>query len=233
MVINPGTVALIASLLSTAASGYNQYRTAKRTEDQALEGMNAQRMKQRQMDERLNAGIDELEQSTPEDEQAASLDAYMSQLRANRGSIEGDSVPGVSRYGQDTATSQAGVQNYGQRVAGILSRLDATRDQRRNEGFGISRMATDVDGTAREARGDDFINRLRMSQIQPNVWMDAGSQVLGGVASGMSAYAANQPDPMTGLSEVNVTARRAPPMGVWAGATSTQSRLPRPGQRVG
>lgn len=234
MVINPGTVALIASLLSTAGAGYNQYRTAKNAEDEALQGMNAQRVKQRQIDERLNAGIDDLEQSTPEDEQAASLDAYLSQLRANRAGTEGISTPGVSRYGQDTAASQAGVQNYGQKVAGILSRLDATRDQRRNEGFGISRMATDVQGTARDASGEAFLNRLRMSQIQPNRWLDAGAGVLSGVASGAASYAGSQPSNYEVMAGQMANVGRQPVSSFGGGGTRLSAgRIPQPGERRG
>lgn len=239
MVINPGTVALISALLSAAGTGasvYNQRQALKDQEDQALAGMANQRAKQREIDARLDTEIDSLEQSNPDEERAASLEAYLSQLRANRGGAQGVTTPGVSRYGEDTALAQAGVQNYGQKVAGILSRLDATREQRRNEGFGINRMASDVSGTQRESSGDDFINRLRMSQIQPNVWLDAGGELVRGIGSGLSTYAASQPsnyETMAG-QVARTGAERVGPR-VWGGGTvnSTQSRMPVPGRRMG
>lgn len=234
-----GTVALIGAALSaagTGASAYNQYRTAKQAEDQTLRGMATQRAKQREIDARLNSEIGALEQSGPEDEQAASLEAYLSQLRANRGGVEGETTPGVSRYGQDTELAQAGVQNYGQKVAGILSRLDATREQRRNEGFGLNRAVSDVAGVQREAGGEDFINRLRMSQIRPNEWLDAAGGVARGVGSGMVGYAGTQPSNYEILAGqmARTGAERVGPR-VWGGGTvnSAQQRLPVYNQRVG
>lgn len=238
--MDPATIAAIISavttLAGTGASMYNQRRTLQDQEDQALAGMANQRAKQREIDARIDTEIGSLEQSNPDDERAASLEAYLSQLRANRSGVQGETTPGVSRYGEDTALAQAGVQNYGQKVAGILSRLDATREQRRNEGFGINRMASDVTGTQREASGDDFINRLRMSQIQPNVWLDAGSELARGVGSGMAAYAGSQPSNYETLAGqvARTGAERVGPR-VWGGGTvnSTQSRMPVPGRRMG
>lgn len=231
MGIEAGTAALIGTALSAAgagASAYNQYRTAKRAEDQTLQGMATQRAKQREIDARLNSEIGALEKSGPEDEQAASLEAYLSQLRANRGGAEGETTPGVSRYGEDTELAQAGIQNYGQKVAGILSRLDATREQRRNEGISLNRAVSDVGGVQREASGEDFINRLRMSQIRPNEWLDAAGGVARGVGSGMVTYAGQVPDRMDGLGEVSVTARPIlRPNAVWAGG------VPNPARRYG
>lgn len=254
MGLEAGTVALIGAALSaagTGASAYNQYKTAKDTESQALKGMNQQRLKQREIDERLNTEIGALEQSNPDDERQASLDAYLSQLRANRGNAEGVTTPGVSRYGEDTELAQAGVQNYGQKVAGILSRIDAARDQRINESRGFDRAGSDVEGVAREARGNDFINRLRMSQIQPNTWLDAGAQLAQGAGSGMMTYAGNMESTadqlrrQVGNAGMERLAPRRPPghtSPTWGGDpyrgkfgswSSTRQRLPVYGRRMG
>lgn len=231
MGIEAGTLALIGTALSAAGTGanmYNQRRVARDQEEQASRGIAQQQARQREIDARLNAEVGALEGSTPEDEQAASLDAYLSQLRANRASSEGVTTPGVSRYGEDTATSQAGVQNYGQKVASILSRIRGANEQRRNEGFGFNRAGTDVQTVSRNASGDDFINRLRMSQIRPNEWLDAAGQVAKGAGAGIVNYAGAMPgagDPMDGLSPVKVTARpilRAD--NVWAGGSANPAR---------
>lgn len=231
MGLEAGTVALLGTLASATASGvnmYNQRRALKEQEDQALQGMAGQRAKQREIDARLNQEIDSLEQSTPEDEQNASMQAFLNQLRMNRAGAEGEETPGVSRYGQDTANAQASIDNYGKKVASIMSRIGAAREQRRNEGFSVGRAASDVANTARNASGDDFINRLRMSQIRPNEWATAGGDFLKGAGAGAVSYAGAMPGRMDGLSEVNVTAqplaRQAPPQSLawrmanpWAG----------------
>jgi hypothetical protein len=86
MGLEAGTVALIGAALSAAGTGagaYNQYKTAKDTERQALVGMNQQRLKQREIDERLNTEIGALEQSSPDDErQAMDEAAYFDFVRA-------------------------------------------------------------------------------------------------------------------------------------------------------
>lgn len=240
MGIEAGTAALIGTLLSAAGTGasmYNQRRTAQRAEDQALAGMATQRAKQREIDARLNQEVGALEQSGPEDEQAAALDAYLSQLRANRDQAQGTPTPGVSRYGQDTSAAKAAIQNYGMKRAGTLSRLDAAREQRRNEGIALNRAESDVAGTTRAAAGQDFINRLRMSQIRPNEWVDAGGALLQGVGSGIAAsggtdgydYYADQ------MGAVGRQPLVRPGASVWSGAagSSATQRLPVPAQRVG
>jgi hypothetical protein len=239
MGLEAGTVALIGSALSAAGAGasvYNQREALKDQESQALKGMDQQRLKQRQIDERLSGEIGALEQSNPDDERQASLDAYLGQLRANRSNAEGATTPGVSRYGEDTQLAKAGVQNYGQKLAGILSRIDATRDQRINESRGFDRAGSDVAGVAREASGNDFINRLRMSQIQPNMWLDAGARVAQGAGAGMAGYANNMgsSDDQLFRQLGNAGMERVPP-NVWGGATesSVRRRLPVYNQRTG
>lgn len=187
-------VPAIISAIGAGASAYQTRQVAKDQDQAAAQGINAQARKQREIDERVSSEIGALEGSSPEDERAQAMDKYMTQLRSARGNMRGDAeVPTAgARYQQDAATSKAAIGNFGEKVADILARVQAAGDQRRNEGFSFARTGSDVAGVAREAQGEDFLNRLRMGGIQRNPWVDAGGQALGGIASGMSANYASK-----------------------------------------
>lgn len=227
MGLEAATIAWIGTALAAAGSGAQAYNTKKTADDQgrvAVQGIKAQQAKQREIDARLSDEVSNLEGSSPEDEQAQSMEQFMQQLRASRESAGGTQTVGSQRYGQDTQASRAGIGNYGEKVAGILSRIQAAGEQRRNEGFSLNRAGSDVSGTAREAQGADFLNRLRMANTQRNPWVDAAGQVAQGAGSGMVSHAGRM-DPMAGLSEVEITAQRMPTgQSAWAGGVPNPQR---------
>jgi hypothetical protein len=216
-----GTEALwipaVISAIGAGASAYQTHQVAKDQDQAAAQGIRTQQAKQREIDARASQEIDALEQSSPEDERAAAMEKYMTQLRTARGNMEGDgNIPNASdRYQKDVVASKAGIGNFGEKVADILSRVQAAGDQRRNEGYSFGRAGSDIAGTAREAQGADFLNRLRISGIQRNPWVDAGSNVLQGVAQGMSAkYASGAgPGPKPGWGGTGAGGGVPPPMG--------------------
>ena len=192
------TLAYIGMALSAAGAGaqaYTSRQTAKGQDEAAARGIRNQQMKQREIDSRVNESIGALERSGPEDERAASLDQFLNQLRSARSQANGGDVPITGgRYGEDVESSQAAIGNYGEKVAGLLSRIRAASDQRTNEGNVVNRMGSDVSGVARNAAGQAFIDQLRARGITENPWVNAAGDVLKGVGSGMNTYAAGQPD---------------------------------------
>jgi hypothetical protein len=188
-------VPAIISAVSTGAGVYHTKQVADDQDKMAARGITAQQAKQRQIDERLSNEISNLESSSPEDERAQSMEQFMQQLRATRGEAEGSPTVGSQRYGQDTQASQAGIGNYGEKLAGTASRINAVGEQRRNENFSLNRAAGDVTGLAREASGESFLNRLRMQGVQRNPWIDAASQLGNGIAGGMAASGGQSIDP--------------------------------------
>jgi hypothetical protein len=192
---------IVPAIISAIGTGASVYQTKKVANDQdaaAAQGIRAQQGKQREIDQRMSGEIDQLEQSSPEDERTQAMDRFMTQLRATRGEAEGTTTPGVSRYGADTEASQAGIGNYGTKVADILSRISSASEQRRNEAIGMNRANSDSAGIAREANGSDFINQLRMGSIQRNPWVDAAGRLANGVAGGMAGSTGAEIDPQLG-----------------------------------
>jgi hypothetical protein len=224
----------IIAALSAGAQAYNTKRTADRQDEVALAGLDRQRAKQREADARLNAELAELEKSSPEDERAQSLEQFMNALRTSKMQrAGGGDVPGASeRYAQDAATSRAGIQNYGDKLSGILSRIRGGIDQRRNESIGFNRAGSDVDAIAREARGDDFINRLRMSSITRNPWIDAAGEFGMGVSSGMAGSGAGDDQWMYDAMSRTGTEKIPSMIPRGATASSASGRLPVFGSRV-
>lgn len=171
-------IPLVVSALSAGAGAYNADRTAKRQSEQATRGILQQQSRQREATNRVNQQIGEIGQSSPEDERAKATDDYLAQLRNNRAQTQGPSTLGGSdRFQRDAASAAADIQNYGQNQADILARITAPSEQRRGEGYSIGRAGTDIGMIGNFASGDDFLNRLRMSQIRRNPWIDAASQV--------------------------------------------------------
>jgi hypothetical protein len=216
--------------LATGATTYNTINTARRQDSNAAQGIFDQQQRQREADTRLNQELAGLETSSPEDERKTALDRYLQQLRTSKAQIQGGTpvVGANERYGTDVTASQAGVQNYGEQVSDLLSRIFAAGEQRRGEGYSAGRTASDVAGISRNAEGDAFLNRLRASQIRRNPWIDAGAQ-LAGASAGAAASGAGSSDAeefsrqMARTGAEPVTPRSMP----WAG------RVPNPAQRFG
>jgi len=195
-----GVELAVAAALAAGGAGANAYntrRTAKRQDSAAAEGIRAQGSLQRQADSRINDQIGALERSGPEQAQAESVNQFLQQLRATRGGAQGAASPvlGGQRYQEGQANANASIQNFGSRAADVLSRIRAPQDQRQGEAINAARAASDVGGIARRASGEDYLNQLRVSNIQRDPWIDAASQVLSGASSAAAGRAGRAPKP--------------------------------------
>jgi hypothetical protein len=153
-------------LAAAGAQVYNQNQAIRRQDQQAAQGIQQQGRLQRQADERVGQEISQLEASNAEGERAQRLGDYMDTLRRN-------------------ARAAENVQGYGERAAGLLSRIDAAGMQRQREGFGYGHLASDLGQIGRASAGDQFINDLRVRSIRRNPWVDMASGVAMSAAGGM------------------------------------------------
>lgn len=207
-------VPYVIATLAAGASAYNTKRTADKQDAVAAEGIRQQAARQREADARASQEIDSLEQSSPEDEQAHALDQYLSRLRANRGNAAGDDgrTEGASdEYRRDSATAKADIANYGEKLADVMSRIRAPMEQRRSEAYGRMRTASDLEGVARNAEGDNWLNQLRQSRVRRNQWLDAAAAAglaYAGAAAGGAGAGAGGGAPSGGISAgTNATGR--------------------------
>jgi hypothetical protein len=195
MALASSTVAMLAMAAAAAGTAYNTSRTARRQDSAAADSIRNQSRIQRRADERVDQEVQELEGSTAADERQQRLGEYMQTLRAGEGGLTAGLTPaiGSDAFRADSATAAGEVKDYAAKNAGLMSRIDAAQMQRQGEGFGYGRLATDIGMIGRESRGQDFMDQLRMRSIVRNPWIDAGAQVLGGMAGGMGGGAPANP----------------------------------------
>lgn len=178
-------VAAVVALAAAAANQYNTQQTAKRQDNQAAIGLIEQGRKQREADAKVNAEVQKLKGSNSSDERATALQNYMTTLARNKQNSNAGLTPqvGGAAFKTDAATAADGVQAGAANTAGLMARIDAPGMQRQGEGFDYGNLATDLSLISRQAKGEDFLNMLRIKAIRRNPWIDAGAAAANGYAS--------------------------------------------------
>ncbi len=208
--------------LGTGTTMYTQDQAAKKQDAEAARGIRSQAATQRKADASVNEQIAGLEGSNAEDEQKQSMGQFMDTLRTTRANSQGGTFSGGGeRFKEDSKGASADIKNFGEKVAGTLSRINAPGLQRRNEGFSAGRTGSELDGYGRESSGQDFLTRLRMGGIRPNPWGMAAGQVISGVGQGMAAGGYGQKGAVGDVignggftpAQVGAAGRQIPPTG--------------------
>lgn len=185
-----GTEVLIGLAVSALAGGLqyeNQRRTTNKQDAQAAQGIRQQGRKQAEVDKRVNDEVEKLKGSTAEDERRQRMGDYMQTIQRSKGGITAGLTPqvGSEAFKDDSGAAAQGAQAATTERAGMLSAVDAAGMQRQGEGFGFGNLATDVGRISREARGDAFIDELRLRAIRRNPWMDLAAGMAGGAGGAM------------------------------------------------
>lgn len=178
-------LALGLAAASAGASYLNTQRTARNTDRALAEQIRNQGTKQRQVNTRVDTEVDRLKGSTAEKSRREGLDSYLQALLTNRAKLHsglGGEI-GSQAFQRVSADAAAGVNQYAGDTAGLMARMDAPGQQRRDEAFGYGRLATDIGLISREAQGQNFIDQLLVQRAQRrNPWLDALSAGLQGAA---------------------------------------------------
>ena len=180
----------IIAVVGAAASYSNTQSTARKQDNAAARSIRNQGKKQAELDARVNQEVQSLQGSNAADERAKALTNYTDTVRKGSGDITAGLTPGIgSQAFQDSGQkAAAGTLDYANNIAGLMSRIDAPTMQRRGEAFGYGRLATDTNMLSREARGQAFLDQLRLSAIRRNPLLDAFSAAAssygGGAGSG-------------------------------------------------
>lgn len=172
-------IALGITLLGAAASAYNTQQTAKKQDRALAAQINQQGQRQQQASAKIAEALAAQQQSDSVDEQAQQQEAYLTTLRQGQQGAGLNDGPGGFSDAYRAGTAQAGQElgEYGANRAGLLSRIDAPRLQRQNEGILFDTLKNELRMIGREASGDDYLARLRMGGIQRDPWLDALSGV--------------------------------------------------------
>ncbi len=178
-----GTEALWVPLAIGAASagaGYiNSQRTARRQDEALAQQIRDQVAARQAAAQRVAQTVQETAASAPEQDRAGALQGYLDALRAHRAAASGAmATPGgtSAAFQQDARDAAGGVQDYGDRVADLMARIDAPALQRQREGFAIGNLGVDLARLRSKAQGMDFLNELRLRGIRRNPWLDLATQ---------------------------------------------------------
>lgn len=178
-------IPLVLAAAGGTASAVNARNVAKKNEQIQARGIAAQARRQEQADARISDEIRAQNASTPEEERAEALGQFTDTLRNAKASAEGggDVPMGSDRYQTESVDAKADIQDYGGKLADIVSRINAPLRQRENEAQSRNRTASDVAGIARNAEGDAWLTQLMASSVTPNTGLSIAAPLLQGAAS--------------------------------------------------
>lgn len=184
-------IALGITLLGAAASAYNTQQTAKKQDRALAAQITQQGKKQQQASAKIAEALAAQAQSDPVDEQAQQMESYLSTLRQGQQNAGLNTGPGGFSEAYRQGAAEAGQQlgEYGSTRAGLLSRIDAPRLQRQNEGILFDTLGNELRMIGREASGQNYLDQLRYNSIRRDPWLDALSGVASGAGSAMASGA--------------------------------------------
>ena len=189
-------IALGITLLGAAASAYNTQQTAKKQDRALAAQINQQGQKQQQASAKIAEALAAQAQSDSVDEQAQQMDSYLTTLRQGQQNAGLNTGPGGFSEEYRRGTAEAGQQlgEYGTGRAGLLSRIDAPRLQRQNEGILFDTLGNELRMIGREASGQNYLDQLRLNSIQRDPWLDALGSVATSYGKGMAGAGAGAGD---------------------------------------
>ena len=172
-------LALGITLLGAAASAYNTQQTAKKQDRALAAQIKQQGKKQQQASAKISEALAAQAQSDAVDEQAQQMDSYLTTLRQGQQNAGLNTGPGgfSEEYRRGTAEAGEQIGEYGTGRAGLLSRIDAPRLQRQNEGILFDTLGNELRMIGREASGQNYLDQLRLNSIRRDPWLDALSGV--------------------------------------------------------
>lgn len=179
-------VAVGVALGSAALGLWNQDRLAKDQDRQAAVTIRNQARKQDTANAKIAQALTAQAESNPADELAQQTNAYIQTLMQGQQKGGFNTGPGgySDAYRSDVAREAANVDDYGVERAGLLARIDAPMLQRQGEGVLFDQLRNDIGMIGRDARGQDYLDTLKLKNLRANPWLDALSQA--GVAYGMN-----------------------------------------------
>lgn len=186
----------------TLAQQSETERVTRKQDEATAQGLLSQSRRQQDADRRVSDEVNNVAASTSADERAQRLGEYVTQLqRGRKQAVAGLEAPfGGTTFQADTGAARAGADAAAQTTAGLMSRIDAPQLQRQGEAFGYGRLATDIDMAARDSRGQQFVDQMRLRAIRRRPEVDllaglataAGGAMAGGGGGMMGAASAPQ-----------------------------------------
>ena len=185
-------IALGIAIAGAALGAYNAQQTAKKQDRALAAQITQQGKKQQQASAKIAEALAAQAQSDPADEQAQQMESYLSTLRQGQQNAGLNTGPGGFSEEYRRGTAEAGEQlgEYGTGRADLLSRIDAPRLQRQNEGIMFDTLGNELRMIESEASGQAYLDQLRYNSIQRDPWLDALGSVATSYGKGMAGAGA-------------------------------------------
>lgn len=166
-------------MAATAARGLNHIVAANRRDEEAEAALRRQQQIGQEGNEAVRRRLAELSSRSAADEQRAAERDYSAAVRESLGRMR-------RGYGADfdrrAERSNAEVSERVRKLADLMSRVDAVQDDVRRERYRTGDTASKVNRVSDFARGQQFVDQLKIRAIQPNPWID----LLAGAGQGYS-----------------------------------------------
>jgi hypothetical protein len=176
---------MVLAGIAAAASAYNTDQTAKHADHVAADGIRRNSALQEDTNKRLNKTISDARKSTPDDERKTAQAQYLQTVRSQLGQANsGLAAKGLSSQFDQLAGQEAGqTKDFGDTLSGLMARMDAPVLQRQREGNTYGNLGMDMTRIGSDMSGNDFLTRLRASNVRRNPWIDLAASSINGAAS--------------------------------------------------
>lgn len=181
-------------LLASAAGSVVQHKAASDELAQrdriTAQNIMTQAAANREAGTRVSQTTSKIAASNPDDAIKERRAAYVDALRRAQPQATSTlpGMPGASqRFAEDVGTARNENATYGADQADTLARVEAPNVQRAGEAVDLNDTGTDLEMIANRAKGQNFLNQLRLAQVRPDAALTAGGQLLSGYGSAAAA----------------------------------------------
>lgn len=207
----------VLAAVGSGVSAVNQSNANSRANNQATAGIIQQQQLQEKAAGQVNKTVQAIQKSNPNSTTAKSTGDFIKQLRTNQASsFENSGAPPVAgadaRYGQDTASGNQTVQDFGNTEANQLGAVTGAVQQRRNEGAATGDLGSQLGLIGAQSGADSFVNGLRTAAAgQQSPWGSLAAGLFGAAGSTLSKNPELNPgSSVYGLHSITPTSKMIP-----------------------
>ena len=178
----PVTLGMLLTGAGSAASAVNRQQALRRQDRAAAAGLRRQATLQREAMAETDRHRQQLAASDGQAERDAMMDAFLQALAAaDEGGGVRRPVAADPRFVADVVTRGALTEALSDARADRAATLTGAAVQRQTEARSRAQLADALAELGRQSQAADALTRLRVSERQPNPWVDALAQIAGGV----------------------------------------------------
>ena len=193
----------------------NNQQAARAQDREVAAGMRRNQALTDQGNARVRELIDKTGASNPAaEEQTANAD-FLQALKSAKMQSGGDFFggPGGARFADDLGLARTAAEGEGKSLAARTAAIDAPQFQRQREGVDVNNASTDLGLLGDQARGNDYLTQLRVSNQRPNPWVSGFGDLVSAFGRNYSTRAAPvkfRPVPITDEETADITRGMSP-----------------------